>query len=56
LKISLHVEKFLADGAYDACVWNGVIAQIKKLKGIPFIALNLRDCKGNTPEEKDGER
>jgi IS5 family transposase len=50
LKISIHVEKFLADGAYDAYGTRRLL--IKKLKAIPFIALNPRNCKGNTPEEK----
>jgi IS5 family transposase len=50
LRISLHVEKFLADGAYDAYGTRLII--IRKLKAIPFIALNPRNCKGNTPEEK----
>jgi hypothetical protein len=49
LKISLHVEKFLADGAYDA--YGTRLVLIKKLKAIPFISLNPRNCKGNTPEE-----
>jgi hypothetical protein len=50
LKVSIRVEKFLADGAYDA--YSTRLLIIKKLKAIPFIALNPRNCKGNTPEEK----
>jgi IS5 family transposase len=50
LKISIHVEKFLADGAYDA--YGTRLLLIRKLKAIPFITLNPRNCKGNTPEEK----
>ena len=50
LKISLRVEKFLADGAYDAYGTRRLL--IRKLKAIPFIALNPRNCKGNTREEK----
>ncbi len=50
LRISLHVEKFLADSAYDAHGTRRLL--IKKLKAIPFVALNPRNCKGSTPEEK----
>jgi hypothetical protein len=50
LKISFSVEKFLGDGAYDAYGTRRLL--IKKLKAIPFIALNPRNCKGNTPEKK----
>lgn len=50
LQVSLHVEKFLADGAYDA--YGTRLVLIRKLKAIPFISLNPRNCKGNTPEEK----
>jgi hypothetical protein len=50
LKISLHVEKFLADSAYDA--YGTRLVVIRKLKAIPFIALNPRNSKGSTPEEK----
>ena len=50
LRISLHVEKFLADGAYDA--YGTRLILIKKLKAIPFIALNPRNSRGSTPEQK----
>ena len=50
LKISIRIEKFLADGAYDAYGTRRLL--IRKLKAIPFIALNPRNCKGNTPEGK----
>lgn len=50
VKISLRVEKFLADGAYDA--YGTRLAVIKKLKAVPLIALNPRNCKGSTKEER----
>lgn len=50
LKMSLRVEKFLADGAYDA--YETRLLVIRKLKAIPFITLNPRNCKGNNREEK----
>lgn len=50
LKISLHVEKFLADGSYDAYGTRHLL--INKLKAVPFISLNPRNCKGRNPEEK----
>jgi hypothetical protein len=46
----LHMEKFLPDGAYDACGTRLLI--IRKLKGIPFIALNPRSCKGQHAKKK----
>jgi hypothetical protein len=50
LKISLRVDKFPADGAYDA--YGTRLLVMRKLKAIPFIALYLRNCKGKTREEK----
>jgi transposase len=52
LKLSppLSVKKFLADGAYDG--YKTRLALIRKLKAVPFIALNPRNCNGDTKEEK----
>jgi IS5 family transposase len=50
LFLGLRVEKFLADGAYDS--YSTRLKLIKKLKAIPLISLNPRNCKGSTPEEK----
>jgi hypothetical protein len=49
---SLHVEKLLADGAYDAFGKRRLL--IKKLKAIPFIALNPRNCEGEYSEGEVG--
>ena len=50
LKLGLRVKEFLADGGYDG--YAARLKVIRKLKAIPFIALNPRNCKGNNPEEK----
>jgi len=50
LQISIRTKKFLADGAYDA--YETRLCAIRKLKAIPFTALNSRNCKCNTAEEK----
>jgi hypothetical protein len=44
LKLGLHVKEFLSDGAYDSYDTRKRI--IKKLKAIPLITLNPRNCKG----------
>jgi len=50
LKLGISVRKFLADGAYDGYVTRLKI--IKRLKAIPFITLNPRNCKESNKEEK----
>ena len=50
LKLKLHVKEFLADAAYDANRTRLLV--IKKLRAIPLIALNPRNCEGDTEEEK----
>ena len=45
------VKRFLADAGYD----DGYVPRfliIRKLKAIPLIMFNPRNCKGNTHEEK----
>jgi IS5 family transposase len=49
-RLGLHVKKFMADAGYDG--YKARLAIIKKLKAIPFITLNPRNCKGDTKEEK----
>jgi hypothetical protein len=49
-RLCLHVKKFMADAGYDG--YKARLAIIKKLKAIPFITLNPRNCKGSTHEEK----
>lgn len=48
------VEKFLADSGYDGNL--NRLDIIKKLAAIPYIDLNPRNCKGDTPEEKMARR
>lgn len=50
LRLKLHVNELIADAAYDAN-WTRLLV-IKKLKAIPLIALNPRNCKGDTMEQK----
>jgi len=50
LKLSIHVKKFLADAAYDSDQTR--LSVIRRLKAIPFIPLNPRNCKGNNEGEK----
>lgn len=49
-RFCLHVKKFFADAGYDG--YRARLLIIKKLKAIPFITLNPRNCKGTTKEEK----
>jgi hypothetical protein len=50
LKLGLRVEEFLADAAYDSYDTRKRI--IKRLKAIPLISLNPRNCKGKDHEAK----
>lgn len=50
LKLSVQVKKFLADAGYDG--YRTRLLVIRKLKAIPLITLNPRNCKGSTKEEK----
>ena len=43
-------KKFLADSGYDGNL--NRLDIIKMLEAIPYIKLNPRNCKGDTPEEK----
>jgi hypothetical protein len=49
-RLCLQVKKFMADAGYDGYAVRRLV--IKKLKAIPFITLNPRNCKGGTKEEK----
>ncbi len=49
-RLCLHVKKLMADAGYDG--YKARLLIIKKLKAIPFITLNPRNCKGNTKDEK----
>jgi len=50
----IDVEKFLADSGYDGNL--NRLDIIKMLEAIPYINLNPRNCKGDTPEEKMARR
>lgn len=50
LKLSIRVKKFLADAGYDGYKTRLMI--IRRLKAIPLITLNPRNCKGSTHKEK----
>lgn len=50
----IDVEKFLADSGYDGNL--NRLDIIKMLEAIPYIALNPRNCKGDTMEEKAARR
>lgn len=50
----IDVEKFLADSGYDGNL--NRLDIIKMLEAIPYIDLNPRNCKGDTPEEKMARR
>ncbi len=49
-RLRLHVKKFMADAGYDG--YRVRLLVIRKLKAIPFITLNPRNCEGGTHEEK----
>jgi len=49
-KLCLRVKKFMADAGYDG--YRVRLLVIKRLKAVPFITLNPRNCKGSTHEEK----
>jgi IS5 family transposase len=49
-RLCLQVKKFMADAGYDG--YNVRHLVIKKLKAVPFITLNPRNCRGSTKEEK----
>ena len=50
----IKISKFLADAGYDGDKTRLQI--VKRLKGVPFIPLNTRRCKGSTLEEKKARR
>ena len=49
-RLRLSVKKFMADAGYDGYAVRRLV--IKRLKAIPFITLNPRNCKGKTKAEK----
>jgi len=51
LKLGVQVKKFLADAGYDGYRTRLLII-IRKLKAVPLITLNPRNCKGGAHEEK----
>jgi len=54
LSLGLSIKKFLADAAYDSNSTRLMI--VRRLKAIPFIPLNARNCKGKNEEEKRARR
>ncbi|MDG6921038.1 MAG: hypothetical protein JRN59_05875 [Nitrososphaerota archaeon] len=50
LRLSVQVKKFLADAGYDG--YRTRLLIIRRLKAVPFITLNPRNCKGNNHEEE----
>jgi transposase len=54
LKLGIHVKKFFADMGYDGNQTRLLI--IEKLRAIPFIPLNPRNCKGATEKERKARR
>ncbi len=54
LQYSIDVEKFLADSGYDGNL--NRLDIIKRLKAIPYIELNPRNCKGDSDKEKRARR
>jgi len=54
LKLSVRVRKFFADMAYDSNATR--LRVVRRLKAIPFIPLNPRNCKGTNEQEKKARR
>jgi transposase len=54
LRLGIKVKKFLADAGYDGNQTRLLV--IEKLKAIPFIPLQTRNCKGATEKEKKARR
>ena len=54
LMLGLSIKEFIADAGYDGNATRLMI--IRKLKAIPFIPLNARNCKGKNEEEKKARR
>ncbi len=50
LRLGVRVRMFLADAGYDG--YKTRLMVIRRLKAIPLITLNPRNCKGNNHEEK----
>lgn len=50
LRLSVQVKRFLADAGYDG--YRTRLLIIRRLKAVPFITLNPRNCKGSNHEEK----
>ena len=50
LGLSVQVKKFLADAGYDG--YRTRLAIIRRLRAVPLITLNPRNCKGATHDEK----
>jgi Transposase DDE domain len=49
-RLCLRVKKFIADAGYDG--YRARLLVIRKLKAIPFITLNPRNCRGKTKDER----
>jgi hypothetical protein len=49
-RLRLQVKKFMADAGYDG--YRAKLLIIRRLKVIPFITPNPRNCKGETKDEK----
>ncbi len=54
LKLGIHVKKFFADMGYDGNKTRLLI--MERLRAIPFIPLNPRNCKGATEKERRARR
>lgn len=54
LKLGINVRKFFADMGYDGNATRLLI--IEKLRAIPFIPLQTKNCKGSTEKEKKARR
>jgi hypothetical protein len=50
-RLCLQVKKFMADAGYDGYRARLLLLIIRKLKAVPFITLNPRNCKGVTNED-----
>jgi IS5 family transposase len=54
IRLGLNVRKFIADAGYDGNKTRLMI--VRKLKAIPFIPLNARNCKGKNEDERKERR
>jgi len=54
IRLRLNVKKFIADAGYDSNKTR--LMMIRRLKAIPLIPLNARNCKGKSEEERKARR